>query len=70
MKNILISTAIGIFSAVASISGIAAEGFSISEHPGENVMLACKGRPVIKLMTKNDKSSEESAHDQGQKCDF
>jgi len=60
MKKILLITTVGFLSL---ISGNAADGFSISEKKGESVTVDYNGRGIIQLVTKNDKSSAEKAHE-------
>ncbi|MFK5923157.1 MAG: PmoA family protein [Verrucomicrobiota bacterium] len=60
MKKIILIIALNLS---AWVSGFAAEGFSISAVKGENVTVEYNGKPVVKLMTANDKSSEQKAHE-------
>ncbi len=45
------------------VSGIAADGFTIFEQKGKSVTVNYNGKAIVKLMTENDKTSEEKAHE-------
>ena len=60
MKNTVLIT---ILSLCALSTTVAADSFSISEQKNESVTVAYEGKAIVKLVTRNDKSTKETAHD-------
>lgn len=57
IQTIIAATLIG--SSLATLAG----NFSINETPGEAVTVSYQGKPLVHLVTRNDKSTKESAHE-------